>query len=59
MNHAEVESYFKPFSAESARKLHSSAATDTQTDRSAAHKTTRTLRLWKVIVNQFFEIWNI
>lgn len=35
--HAKVESCFKSFIAESARKLHSSAATDTQTDRPAAH----------------------
>lgn len=54
-----LSSRFNPLLAESARKLHSSAATNAQTDRPAAHKTARTLRIWEIIINQFFEIWNI
>lgn len=46
-----VRSRFNPLSAESARKLHTSAATDTQTNRQAAHKTARTLRFRKIIIN--------
>lgn len=56
---AKVDSRFNSLSAESARKLHSSAAADAQTDRSAAHTTARTLRLREIVVNQFSKVWNI